>query len=280
MPLPVDGVKSAVPFEPPRDGAKTANVPLAPEAPAPFLRTADKTTTSGLYPPIPNTLTTVTVPAVPYEEGDYVWKNLNYYYYWQEFVANLADSKATSASSYASFINENPNPINFFNSLKHPDDRFSGIFPDYDFVLDQFSGIVTSDGINYVIFRECNQVNAFLFVTYVDKNSSAELAGIQRGHIITSVNGTSLTFDNASNLMNNNYSSNTYGFGTYENNSDNTCANISRDEAMVTVDKYILNNNPVYLYGVWDNYSLPEWDELFGVPLPKVGYILYNKFGK
>ena len=58
VPLPVLGVKSAVPFVPPRDGAKTANV-LSPQA----LLVKDSVIISGLYPPSPKTLTTVTVPA-------------------------------------------------------------------------------------------------------------------------------------------------------------------------------------------------------------------------
>ena len=41
----------------------------------------------------------------PYEEGNYIWRNLNFWYYWQEFVTDLSDNKASSNTSYASFIN-------------------------------------------------------------------------------------------------------------------------------------------------------------------------------
>ena len=61
---------------------------------------------------------------------DFIWKGLNQYYYWQESVVNLSDSKKESESDYAYFLSQNPDPENFFNSLLHPDDNFSWIVDD------------------------------------------------------------------------------------------------------------------------------------------------------
>ena len=63
---------------------------------------------------------------------DFVWKGLNQYYYWQESVISLADSKLDNLSNYSFYLSQNPNPENFFNSLKHPNDRFSWISDDYE----------------------------------------------------------------------------------------------------------------------------------------------------
>jgi DNA-binding transcriptional regulator WhiA len=66
------------------------------------------------------------------EISDFIWKGLNQYYYWQESVVNLSDSKTENESDYLYYLSQNSNPESFFNSLKHPDDRFSWIVDDYD----------------------------------------------------------------------------------------------------------------------------------------------------
>ena len=64
--------------------------------------------------------------------SDFVWKGLNQYYYWQEQVSDLNDRKALNASEYAKYINNNPEPEEFFESLKHENDRFSYINRSYN----------------------------------------------------------------------------------------------------------------------------------------------------
>ena len=72
-----------------------------------------------------------------------------------------------------SFINENSNPELFFESLKHPDDRFSLYRSDYEPFLEQLSGIVTSDGIKFKLYYECNDQNVYGWVKYVENSSPA-----------------------------------------------------------------------------------------------------------
>ena len=64
--------------------------------------------------------------------SDYIWQGLNYFYYWQTGVPELADSKLNDEKTYAEFINQNPDPVVFFRSLKHEEDRFSVLSEDYD----------------------------------------------------------------------------------------------------------------------------------------------------
>tara|TARA_B100001063_G_C16744170_1_gene546514 strand:- start:213 stop:1748 length:1536 start_codon:yes stop_codon:yes gene_type:complete len=219
------------------------------------------------------TTTTVSVPPAPYEEGDYIWKNLNSWYYWQESVANLADSKATSASSYATFINENSNPELFFESLKHPDDRFSAYTDDYDIFLDLLSGIVTSDGVEYELYLECNNQNIYGWVKYVENSSPASEVGIKRGDIFNSVNGTRLTVNNYQSLLNSNNI--TYGFADIS--LDTGCGVTSSNNISYTLNKIELNNDPIWGSAVYSDDSNPNFESIIGA---KVGYLIYNQFVK
>ncbi|MBT4834746.1 MAG: peptidase S41, partial [Cryomorphaceae bacterium] len=51
------------------------------------------------------------------EISDFIWQGLNQYYYWQESVVNLSDSKSENESDYAYYLSQNSNPESFFNSL-------------------------------------------------------------------------------------------------------------------------------------------------------------------
>ena len=65
------------------------------------------------------------------EISDFIWKGLNDYYYWQDNLENLSDTIAKDPLEYSRFISSSPEPVSFFESLKHPDDRFSFIQEDY-----------------------------------------------------------------------------------------------------------------------------------------------------
>ena len=81
--------------------------------------------------------------------SDFVWKGLNQYYYWQEEVSDLDDRKALVSSEYAKYINNNPEPEEFFESLKHENDRFSYINSDYVALQNSLQGIVASNGVEF-----------------------------------------------------------------------------------------------------------------------------------
>ena len=138
------------------------------------------------------------------EISDFIWKGLNQYYYWQESVVNLSDSKTENESDYAYYLSQNSNPESFFNSLKHPDDRFSWIVDDYIELENMLQGIDTSDGMEFGLYVECNDQNIFGFVRYVSKNSDAESKGVKRGMLFSEINGSRLTRENYRDLLYNN----------------------------------------------------------------------------
>jgi len=74
------------------------------------------------------------------EINDFIWEGLNYWYYWQETVPDLSDTKVNNATSYEAFLDKDE-PTDFFNSLKHPDDRFSWIQDDYEELENLLQGV-------------------------------------------------------------------------------------------------------------------------------------------
>ncbi|MFL2633666.1 MAG: S41 family peptidase [Candidatus Marisimplicoccus sp.] len=198
---------------------------------------------------------------------DFIWKGLNQYYYWQESVVNLSDSKKESESDYAYFLSQNPDPENFFNTLLHPDDNFSWIVDDYVELENMLQGIDISDGMEFGLYVECNDQNIFGFVRYVQKDSDAESKGVKRGMVFSNINGTRLTRDNYRDLLfNNSSSSYTIRFSEISYNQNNQCANIIPGQEDLTLIKSRIVKNPIHISKIIENGG------------QKIGYLMYNQF--
>ena len=198
---------------------------------------------------------------------DFIWKGLNQYYYWQESVVDLSDSKKESESDYAYFLSQNPDPENFFNSLLHPDDNFSWIVDDYVELENMLQGIDISDGMEFGLYVECNDQNIFGFVRYVQKNSDSESKGVKRGMVFSNINGTRLTRDNYRDLLfNNTSSSSTIRFSEISYNQNNQCANIIPGQDDLTLIKSRIVKNPIHISKIIENGG------------QKIGYMMYNQF--
>tara|TARA_B100001173_G_scaffold1539_1_gene1308 strand:- start:1204 stop:2715 length:1512 start_codon:yes stop_codon:yes gene_type:complete len=134
--------------------------------------------------------------------SDFVWKGLNEFYYWQEDVEDLSDDKLLDQKSYGQYISENPNAEPFFESLKHPDDRFSWIQDDYKVLENSLQGIIASNGVEFGLLYACQNCNQLVgFVKYILEGSDAENKNIQRGDFFIGVNGTILTASNYRSLL-------------------------------------------------------------------------------
>ena len=136
------------------------------------------------------------------EVHDFIWTELNQYYFWQEEVENLADSKKNDALKYKSYLEEIADPSDFFDSLKHPEDRFSWIDDNYVNLENQLAGISSSNGMKFYVTRQCSGCDELVaVVTYVLPESDAAQKGIERGDLITAVNGEDLDTTNYVNLL-------------------------------------------------------------------------------
>ena len=198
---------------------------------------------------------------------DFVWKGLNQYYYWQESVISLADSKLDNLSNYSFYLSQNPNPEHRFNSLQHPDDRFSLISDDYVELENYLQGIDYSDGMEFGLFLECNDQNVFGFVRYVHKDTDADINGIKRGYFFNAVNGTILNKDNYGDLLfDDNVLTNTFGFADLNYDENNQCASLISNNTNITLNKSRLVKNPIHISKTID------------INQKKIGYLMYNQF--
>ena len=201
------------------------------------------------------------------EISDFIWKGLNQYYYWQESVINLADSKLDNLSDYSFYLSQNPNPENFFNSLKHQDDEFSWLSDDYEELENYLQGIDYSDGMEFGLYLECNDQNVFGFVRYVHKDSDADIKGVKRGYFFNKVNGTMLTRDNYRDLLYNDSSlSNSFGFANLNYNNNEQCATLVSNDLSISLNKSRLVKDPIHI------------SKTIEINQKKIGYIMYNQF--
>ena len=196
------------------------------------------------------------------EVSDFVWKSLNYYYYWQEEVPLLADSKAENEEAYYQFILQNKDPEKLFESLTHEDDRFSWIQDDYRELENSIQGIIASNGVEFGLLYACQSCRQLIgFVKYIIEGSDASTKDIRRGDLFSGVNGTQLTVENYRELLfsdNLNYTLNMISIRNGVITSNGKEVALQKEENFAV--------NPIQMSKVMETSS------------GKVGYLMYNQF--
>ena len=194
--------------------------------------------------------------------SDFIWEGLNTYYYWQEEVPNLADSKSEDEKAYAQFIKENSNPDAFFQSLKHRDDRFSWIQDDYKELENLLQGIYATNGVEFGLTLACQECREVVgYVKYILADSDASTKGINRGDFFTGVNGITLTTTNYRNLLFGDELSYTLNMASFEGGS---LTPNGIDIALTKEENF--ETNPIQIHKVLDTSA------------GRVGYLMYNQF--
>ena len=135
-----------------------------------------------------------------YEISDFVWKAMNFWYFWQEEVPLLADSQETDLTQYKNLIRDNMDPVSFFQKLTHSKDRFSWFIQDYEGQEKSFQGVSQDHGMQFRLGRY-NSNDLFGFVQVVHRDSNAEQQGVKRGMYFTQINGISLNTGNYQSLI-------------------------------------------------------------------------------
>ncbi len=194
--------------------------------------------------------------------SDFVWQGLNYFYYWQESVVKLSDSLLNDSEKYIEFINENPDPKEFFESLKHPDDRFSWIQEDYEELDNFLKGVFSSNGVEFqlICYSSCDQVIGI--VKYILEGSDAYDKNIKRGDYFYGVDGISLTSKNYGNLLNGENLSYTLNMAKIEN--DGTLKPNGINIELVKEENF--ESNPIQV------------EKIISLNSNKIGYLMYNQF--
>lgn len=198
---------------------------------------------------------------------NFMWQAMNFWYFWQADVPNLADNKFANNEEYTEFLKATSNPEDFIESLLFTDDRFTFFNEDYEVLLNSLSGVSKSNGLQFFVIDLTNDDtdNLFGFVRNVVPGSNADDQGLKRGDIFYAVDGQILTNDNYIALL----------FG------DNDSYTITMGEADVANRLVNQTQEEITLTKV-ENFLEPPIREAktLDVNGKKIGYLMYQRFNR
>ena len=205
-------------------------------------------------------------PTANVDVQDFMWKAMNFWYFWQSDVSNLADdafpNNAEGSVAYTEFLQSEEDPADFFNNqLRFSEDRFSFFNSDYRVLTQSLAGIQKSNGLEFGLVRFSDSDDVFGYVRYIIPNSNASTVDIKRGDIFTRVNGTTITADNFRDLL-------FEDDDTYTLNlADIIEGEIIDNDMQVTLTKEEgLQEDPIFI------------DKIFEIDGKRIGYLMYNQF--
>jgi len=202
--------------------------------------------------------------------NDFIWKGMNAFYVYKADVTDLANDRFPSNQEYTDFLNGFSSPEAIFAGLRTQEtvtvgseqikvDEFSFLVDDYVALEQAFDGITRNNGMEFGLVRYPNDPsNVFGYVRYVLPGTDAETKGILRGNIFNTIDGTQITDQNFSQLLD----PDTYSIGlaTFDGN------DVTPTGTSVSLTKVQYTENPVFLTKTIDVGGNP------------VGYIMYNGF--
>ena len=198
--------------------------------------------------------------------NNFVWNAMNDSYYWQDEVTNLADSKKNIQDDYFKYLNGYADPAELFESLlfdKGNTDRFSWYIEDYDVQNAIFRGVSDSFGFDFGLVSLNDDSDEVLgFISYVVADSPASDAGLKRGDLFYTFNGTVLSKNNYA-VVNGYYSDNniSMGFATIDDGV------IIPNNKEVNLALRVVMENPIFHSEIITNGQGK-----------KIGYLVYNAF--
>ncbi|SIS64750.1 C-terminal processing protease CtpA/Prc, contains a PDZ domain [Zobellia uliginosa] len=198
---------------------------------------------------------------------DFMWKAMNFWYFWQSDVENLSDTKFPNTEegslAYTQFLASESDPGKFFDDkLLFSEDRFSFFSDNYVELVQSLAGISKSNGVIFGLVRQKkNSSEIYGYVQYIIPNSNASTKNIKRGDIFTGVNGTTLTDQNYKTLLFGD--SDTYSLDMADIEGENAEPNGTQIQLTKEVG---LRENPILL------------DEIIEIQDKKIGYLVYTGF--
>ena len=197
------------------------------------------------------------------EERQFVWNGLNFWYYWQDRVPELADERKSDVRSFNQLLNEpNDERALFDRLIFSQEDDFSWFIDDYEEHEAARVGRSKSFGFRFGLAQESESNNVFGFVQYVVEGAPADKAGLKRGDIFMGINGENLTINNFSNLLNNEQ----YDLKMASVRRVGNRYRIEEKDEVLQMISEEITENPIHTFNVHDTGS------------GKVGYLLYNAF--
>ena len=192
---------------------------------------------------------------------NFMWRAMNFWYFWQESVPNLADDAFSTDEEYTEFLASETDPAAFFtDDLTFSEDRFSFLSSDFRELTQRLAGNTNNNGVEFGLSAFSNSDDVYGVVRYILPNSDASTKDISRGEIFTGVNGTTLNRSNFSELLFGEANTYTLNMASLENNV------ITPNGKEVELTKQRLSENPVFI------------DEIYEVQGTTIGYLMYNSF--
>lgn len=188
------------------------------------------------------------VPSVPQETiatNQWIYENMNQYYYWNDQIPAGIDNTKES------------DPEKYFYKLLNTKDRWSSITSDYKSLQAELSGDPVTMGY-YPQFFLVGANKIAIAVGYVYPGSAAADAGLKRGDIILSINNTTIDTTNYYTL----YSGTNYSvqLGTLKGNT------LESNGRSLTMTARKTSTDPSMFHKVFD------------VGGTKTGYLVYTEF--
>ncbi|MEX1014936.1 MAG: S41 family peptidase, partial [Candidatus Paceibacterota bacterium] len=201
------------------------------------------------------------------EERLFVWNGLNYWYYWQDQVPELADERKNDIPSFNRLLNTPVNEEALFNQLILEEDENSWFIEDYEEHEAARLGTSKSFGFRFGLAREYGVTgletgNVFGYVQYIVPDSPADAAGLKRGDIFRGINGQNITLSNFLQLLDNEV----YDLKMASVRRNDFGYQIDELDKTVLVQSEIINENPIHTF------------EMYNFGSSTVGYLFYNSF--
>lgn len=180
--------------------------------------------------------------------NSWILDNMQLWYLWENELPPSPDKSAS--------------PNAFFESLLSSKDRFSWIQENYKELLNSLQGISKEAGYEYVLYKDEGTENVLVQILYVKPGSPAESEGLQRGDVITHVNGKRMTTSNYRDVLND-FASSSFSI-TYKP----IVADAGKfdDERTAKLSTVVFSEDPNHM------------SKLITVNGKKIGYYVYNFF--
>lgn len=201
------------------------------------------------------------------DTNDFIWKAMNFWYFWQPDVRDLGDDRFATDQEYTEFLQSESNPEDFLRSLLFNEDRFTFWNEDYEVLLNSLSGISRNNGLQFFLIdlTTDDTDNIFGFVRNVIPGSDAADKGMKRGDVFYAVDGQTLTDDNFNDLL----------FG------DNATYTLSIGELDVTNRLVLPTDEEITLTKVENFQEDPiRLATTLDINGQKIGYLMYRQFNR
>lgn len=193
---------------------------------------------------------------------DFMWKAMNYWYFWQAEVSDLADDRFINSEDYTAFLASETDPGRFFdNKLLFSEDRFSVYKENYKDLTNALSGISRSNGVEFGLVGYADSDDIFGYVRYIIPNSDASTKDISRGELFTKVDGVTLNNNNYIDLL---FGENNTYILTMATMVNGIPTESGKEVSLTKQD--LLAENPIFL------------SKSFEINGEKIGYLVYNGF--